>query len=630
MNIQIQLCGLCILVLIYIFYKSHRTLQLYSEKVFFRTLCIMIISVLLDISSIVAIYYRQSLPDALLTFVCKTYIVSLVWAAYSAFGYVFSDIYTQERHRKFTWILAVLALVTSSVTYFLPIYIYEDGSNVYTYGAATIWIYFLVGMSIVATLVSACVFRKKQNRRRGFAIILWMVIWIISALIQFFNREILLVGFASSIGVLILFAIMENPESNLDRRLGCFNSYALTIYLKKLYESKKKFSILEISFEDLNHMEEQGMDDHEIMKEILHLIGSYGDIFAFKNSISGLVLINDDAKQLQEMGEKILAHFSEVESLRKETMFVLVTDTDCFGNMDELYHFLSFVRNEYANETGYLFHVDDTMIAEYKEQHRIRQEITAALAEDRVEVFLQPIYSNHSQRFTSAEALVRIRKKDGGLLSPGLFIPVAEDSGQILELGERVLEKVCQFLKESDAVKLGIHYIEVNLSVIQCEKKDLAERVIRMVEKYDIDPGLINLEITETASVSARAVLLENMKRLIDYGFTFSLDDFGKGNSNLMYVVEMPVSIVKLDYDLSKAFFTSEKAKHVVKAVIGMSHGMDLKIVSEGIETQEEIDAMQQEGSDYIQGYYYSKPLPVEEFLGFLRHSDYECHVANP
>ena len=103
MNIQIQLCGLCILVLIYIFFKSHRTLQLYSEKVFFRTLCIMIISVLLDISSIVAIYYRQSLPDAFLTFVCKTYIASLVWGAYTAFGYVYSDIFTQEKHRKFTW-----------------------------------------------------------------------------------------------------------------------------------------------------------------------------------------------------------------------------------------------------------------------------------------------------------------------------------------------------------------------------------------------------------------------------------------------------------------------------------------------------------------------------------------------
>ena len=147
----------------------------------------------------------------------------------------------------------------------------------------------------------------------------------------------------------------------------------------------------------------------------------------------------------------------------------------------------------------------------------------------------------------------------------------------------------------------------------------MARRLISIVEKYDINPQLINLEITETASISARTTLLDNMKQLIKYGFSFSLDDFGKGESNLMYVVEMPVSIVKLDYDISKAFFTSPKAKHVVKAVVGMAHGMDLKLVAEGIETKEEINGMYEEGIDYIQGYYYSKPLPMDEFLTFLQ-----------
>lgn len=108
------------------------------------------------------------------------------------------------------------------------------------------------------------------------------------------------------------------------------------------------------------------------------------------------------------------------------------------------------------------------------------------------------------------------------------------------------------------------------------------------------------------------------MEKLIDYGFTFSLDDFGKGQSNLMYVVEMPVSIIKLDYDMSKAFFSSPKAKQVVRAVVSMAHGMNLKLVAEGIETKEEIDGMNKENIDYIQGFYYSKPLPMQEFVSFI------------
>ena len=122
------------------------------------------------------------------------------------------------------------------------------------------------------------------------------------------------------------------------------------------------------------------------------------------------------------------------------------------------------------------------------------------------------------------------------------------------------------------------------------------------------------------------------MKKLIEYGFSFSLDDFGKGESNLMYVVEMPVCIVKLDHDMSKAFFCSDKAKHVVRAVIGMAHGMNLKVVAEGIETETEAGEMYVEGIDYIQGYYYSRPLPPGAFMEFLETGTYlaNCERDTP
>ena len=149
--------------------------------------------------------------------------------------------------------------------------------------------------------------------------------------------------------------------------------------------------------------------------------------------------------------------------------------------------------------------------------------------------------------------------------------------------------------------------------------ENLAEQLIAITNEYQINPAWINLEITETGVVSARNVLLNNMRKLIDEGFSFSLDDFGKGESNLMYVVEMPVSIVKLDYDISKAYFNTEKAKHVVKAVVGMAHELKLKMVAEGIENEDELRTMQEEGIDYIQGYYYSKPIPGDEFIRFVK-----------
>lgn len=270
-------------------------------------------------------------------------------------------------------------------------------------------------------------------------------------------------------------------------------------------------------------------------------------------------------------------------------------------------------------EERYVYYADFTFVNEYKNRRVVEDEIKKAIEHNRVEVFLQPIYSNLDNGFTSAEALMRIRREDGSLISPMTFIPVAEDSGQILVLGEMVFEKVCSFLENTKNENLGIHYIEINLSVVQCDQPNLAERLIEIVKRHEIDPEMINLEITETASIRSRNVLLNNMKKLIDYGFSFSLDDFGKGESNLMYIVDMPVSLVKLDKDMSKAFFTSIKAKQVVRAVVKMVHDMGLKLVAEGIETKNELDTMYQEKIDYIQGYYYSKPLPMAEAVSFFK-----------
>lgn len=622
MNVQVQICGLSILFLLIIFYKSHVTLHLYKEKVFFAVLCIITVSLIGDVLSLVAINYRQGIPSVLVNGVCKGYIISLIWGAWSAFIYVITDLLSEKEHRKLTRWSMMFTMAQSAVICFLPIYIFEKGKQVYTYGPSVSWVYIFVGLYIIATLTVTGVFRKKLNPRRRFAIILWMIIWLASAVFQLLNNALLVVGFASAVGVLILFVIMENPEANLERSLGCFNSYALTEYLRQLYERKKDFGVLEISFENTTILEGYGMDADEMLRKILKISKRYGDILVFKNINLGLLMISEKPEKLEAAGSGILNDLVHTAAFYNSAMLTMIAQAGVLSDMEELFRFLSFVRAECSDQKGKIAFANEEMVHKYQEQYLIEREISEALSEDRVEVFLQPIHSNEEKSFTSAEALVRIRKRDGGLMPPGLFIPVAEDNGQILELGERIFEKVCCVLKNTDATKSGIHYIEVNLSVVQCEKTDLAESLISIVEKYQIDPRLINLEITETASIRARKTLLENMKRLMEYGFTFSLDDFGKGESNLMYVVEMPVSIVKLDYDLSKAFFNSEKAKHVVRAVIGMAHSMKLKIVAEGIETETEAKAMREEGIDYIQGYYYSRPLPEPEFLEFIRNGN--------
>ena len=177
MNIQFQICGLSILFLLIIFYKSHRTLQLYKEKVFFAVLCIITVSLLGDVLSLVAIHYRPCIPSILVEGVCKGYIVSLIWGAWSALIYVVTDILSEKEHLKFTKRFIFFTLLQSVIIFLLPIHIFQEGEKVYTYGASVLGVYTFVGLYIIATLVVTYVFRKKINPRRRFAIILWMLIW---------------------------------------------------------------------------------------------------------------------------------------------------------------------------------------------------------------------------------------------------------------------------------------------------------------------------------------------------------------------------------------------------------------------------------------------------------------------
>ncbi len=236
------------------------------------------------------------------------------------------------------------------------------------------------------------------------------------------------------------------------------------------------------------------------------------------------------------------------------------------------------------------------------------------------QIYYQPIYSVEKKRFVSAEALIRLIDPDYGFVPPNLFIPYAERTGAINKIGDIVLEEVCRFISGDEFNALGLDYIEINLSVVQCMQLNLADNILAMIKKYNISPSKINLEITETAANYNQAIMIENMTKLINAGISFSLDDFGTGYSNMARVASLPLKIVKLD----KTFVdNSNKPRlHVfLKGTIKMLKDMDMEIVVEGIETEQMVLTFSELNCDYIQGYFYSKPIPQNEFVVFIKKS---------
>lgn len=247
------------------------------------------------------------------------------------------------------------------------------------------------------------------------------------------------------------------------------------------------------------------------------------------------------------------------------------------------------------------------------------QLLREALAEDRIEVFYQPIYDVGTGTFTAAEALCRLRLRDGTLLTPDRFIPIAEATGLIAALGERVFTKVCRFLR--DAAPGGLARMGANLSPLQCGDPTLADRYGMIAARYGIDPRRITLELTETVG-GEKTVLMETLCALRKRGFDLALDDFGRGASNLLCAVELPVSSLKLDMELTRLFFTDPRARSVVKAIVTMARELKLCVVFEGVETAAQAAEVMAAGADYIQGFYYARPLAEGDFLAFLRAPD--------
>ena len=185
--------------------------------------------------------------------------------------------------------------------------------------------------------------------------------------------------------------------------------------------------------------------------------------------------------------------------------------------------------------------------------------------------------------------------------------------------GDYVIDEVCRFIGSQDFEELGLEYIEINLSVAQCIESNLSEKITHSMRKYGVRPEQVNLEITETADAATRQAVLTNMDVLIRKGMSFSLDDFGTGRSNLDYFITMPVNIIKFDYRFTHWYFENEKARDVIKGTVEIIKKIGLPIVAEGVETDEHLQAMRSLGVDYIQGFYFSKPIPEEEFVRFLK-----------
>jgi EAL domain-containing protein (putative c-di-GMP-specific phosphodiesterase class I) len=259
---------------------------------------------------------------------------------------------------------------------------------------------------------------------------------------------------------------------------------------------------------------------------------------------------------------------------------------------------------------------EPAMQEQIKERAALSKDLREALSHGDFRVFLQP-QVDRTGRIIGAEALIRWQHQQGGLIAPAKFIPIAEDTGLIVPMGEFMLREACNIMRQLERADITFR-ISVNVSLRQFKLVDFAERIIAIVKASEINPASLTLEITESVLLHDTKVAIEKMQKINQLGIGFSIDDFGTGYSSLGYLQRLPLKELKIDRSFIRDVVTNPNDGALVEAILAIAHHHQLRVVAEGIETPEQFDYLKSRTCPLYQGYLFGRPIPAQELLDKL------------
>lgn len=630
---EYDVCSIIVVfTIIFSFFKT-QILKTRLLKMFRLVLAFNILSTLFELIMVSFVNHADVMPIWIVYLVGCLYYIARVGVNWSFAFFIF---YVIEEKRKvvlktkkilyciyFIQILIIISTpITNSVFYFDENLIYHHG-NIYA---------LLMGISLLYNLFCILLvvnFKRFLSKYQICTIILYGVAVLAVQFFQGKESSLLIYNFICTAFILFMYFTLENPSNYKDKEMDIFNRSAFLLTTNEKFLEEKKFRIIAFQIYGLKYLNKTiGYSNRDkLMKSISDLLLiACGKIPIFRLSRSKLaIIIPDDETLMNRYIGKIQFVFDapfRIEEFRI-SLKVKLTNICCpdqTTSTDEAIDILeSMLKKMEDFEAGAVLPAEKTILDKSTREHKIQQVLQDALQNDGLYIVYQPIYSLERKKFTTAEALVRIKSTDLGYIGPDEFIPIAEHNSLILQIGEVVFKKVCNFIIKEKIWEKGIEYIHVNLSVVQCMQEKLYAQLFEIMDSYGLDYKFINLEVTETSAIASSEILKSNMERMLARQINFSLDDFGSGFSNMNTLVEYPFKTIKLDKSIIDKAFEDEKVKIILINTIKMVKKLNMEIVAEGVETEEQLIELTKMGCNYIQGYYFSKPLPQNDFLELLK-----------
>ena len=389
---------------------------------------------------------------------------------------------------------------------------------------------------------------------------------------------------------------------------------------------RQKFQILAVSLQQYRTVNQRYgvkrgdalLYDISLWLERLH---PKGKSFRMGNVEFALLVPYEGAETADQLAEKVYARFQEPWALggvnvTPNAVFAEFLYTGQDATAEDILELLNFSLTLAKTRKERRLRFDPAIYETIAQQSRIMKLLQRAIREGRLEAWYQPIYNCRTGKYSMAEALVRMRDEQGGLVSPALFIPLAESNGFIEEITDSVTEQVCRLL--ADPAADGLESVSVNLSAQELLSDELVRKMDGLLARYRFDPARLRLEVTERVLSENPRKMQAVMDELARRGFRFALDDFGTGQSNLSLVLENSFSCIKLDHSLIQDYPESERSAFVVNTMLDMFHSLDCPLIVEGVEREAQARALIDHGVEWIQGFYYARPMPEAELRALL------------
>ena len=638
-------CAFVIVLLFWISAIARKEHTTRSNRIMFRMLTLVLVAVTADLGAASMNNYVSGGENNIILAYLFNYVYfathNLLLPFYVLYVYSSIDIwhlFMNSRYQRLLWWtlvivdVIVLLLNGSFITVFTitPDVVYKRGPWVSVF-------YVVAAVYIAWVFIILIKYRKYIDRRKMTTLFFLFSIVVVGLTIQLLYSVMLVECYSIALAVLFFMVMERRDDNQVNPITGALKYTSFTERMTKNSYSMKPMSLIFVKIMNNNNLHMYlGLKGHN---EFLSFVtgqthklcmdnGLNDDIYYMENGLYAVVCEGTDEERVSRTAEQIMeklsaeTHFANLTVIPDVRMCVVFHPQDVH-DAQTLFSLSTNFHRTLPDTKEVHYYRDFKDNKEYQVRNDLDEILRRAVENQGFEMYYQPIYSVKDKKFVAAEAMIRLNDPVYGQVPPALFIPAAEINGYIHDIGEFVFEDVIRFISTLDMDKLGLRYIEVNLSASQCIEVDLVDKIRSLMFEHGVEPRHLSFELTEAATDMNPEIVDMNIHKLHEFGVQIALDDYGTGYSNIKRTTGLPINQVKLDKSFVDMIDDPQMCI-VIQDTIAMFKEMGIEVLVEGVEQEavarkfSDLAADLIQGCELMQGFYFCKPLPAKEFLSFL------------